>query len=828
MGLTENKRIQHVVATTAAISADDFDGRLAYDTTEQAIRVRAGGVAKYASMRGHTHVKADVVDTTSDINLLDYIPSNLHTAIRSYSSTSDVSSYVQAAVDEAWTRGVGVYVPGGRYFIKQTISLKCARFYGPGIPQSATGSSGDPGAQFRFVPDAGWTDLKAAFECSHRFGVVEGVEVFGGASYSIADMATWCNPALLPSYSAFSAGLAGFRTVGAAQTVFRRIKASGKVGLLIDSEDGHISVYDSTLSGMFGVYQRISSGDMFFQGCGINGTFAGIIFGDLLYAGHYGGMQGCLFRCHMGFSPWGIYQVRDNGTDTSGLTSVSGWAGSLIEVSWEQVGECAMELLPNSASDINIVGGTQGWASIASFRVPTAIRSERMKYWLRLGQVEFFKSTWALQSSGREFFIPSPYADNVATAKAAYIHKLGPRSVRCNWDTLGGSVDIGSGGVDREAGDPRYWRGWRVTKEETEQVQASISPVGNLINNPEVAANWTPNGDAGSGPSITTGAWSSFAELASYAPPVQMVEELGPDPIVTKFVAGTGAGVDCAATINLISGAPVSGRRKFFSYWGICPGATQRNIRTSLVDAGAAKIMDVGRATGRTDWVKHEAYDGSPTHISTQFSLGFHNSASQPTFVAGIMVSVGRTRPYVAGPQGSLAQRRTSAATMGSGIVIWRRQRGDASWSTVNGDPRSMFEVPQGDTLFPANILRVGDTLVWESEFVRLAQSDILGVSVGAAGFGTINSLGTISVSSSSICRLRIEARIASIGVSGMIQTAGWVEIGASMHRVQTSNVESGQTINTTIDNFIDLVVDPSGAQNYGGYVGMLTYFPAV
>jgi hypothetical protein len=63
MALTENKRIQHIVDSSANIAADDFDGRLAYDTTEEAIRMRAGGVAKYASMRGHTHNAIDLTDT---------------------------------------------------------------------------------------------------------------------------------------------------------------------------------------------------------------------------------------------------------------------------------------------------------------------------------------------------------------------------------------------------------------------------------------------------------------------------------------------------------------------------------------------------------------------------------------------------------------------------------------------------------------------------------------------------------------------------------------------------------------------------------------------
>ncbi len=66
MAITEGKKIQHIVATSAQIAAGDFDGRLAYDTTEQAIRIRAGGAAKYAAMRGHTHTPGEVVGLGDD------------------------------------------------------------------------------------------------------------------------------------------------------------------------------------------------------------------------------------------------------------------------------------------------------------------------------------------------------------------------------------------------------------------------------------------------------------------------------------------------------------------------------------------------------------------------------------------------------------------------------------------------------------------------------------------------------------------------------------------------------------------------------------------
>lgn len=69
MALTESKRIEHIVATSAEIAADDFDGRFGFDTTEQAMRIRVGGTAKYASMRGHTHTGSEVsgvVLTTTD------------------------------------------------------------------------------------------------------------------------------------------------------------------------------------------------------------------------------------------------------------------------------------------------------------------------------------------------------------------------------------------------------------------------------------------------------------------------------------------------------------------------------------------------------------------------------------------------------------------------------------------------------------------------------------------------------------------------------------------------------------------------------------------
>lgn len=54
-------------------------------------------------------------------NILDYIPVNLHAAIQAYTSTSDVTSYINTAISAVNATGGVLLFPRGRYYITSTI-----------------------------------------------------------------------------------------------------------------------------------------------------------------------------------------------------------------------------------------------------------------------------------------------------------------------------------------------------------------------------------------------------------------------------------------------------------------------------------------------------------------------------------------------------------------------------------------------------------------------------------------------------------------------------------------------------------------------------------
>jgi hypothetical protein len=59
------------------------------------------------------------------VSVLDYIPSGLHAAIAARTSTTDVSTYIQAAIDDVANDGGGtVYFPAGAYHSTDTIENK--------------------------------------------------------------------------------------------------------------------------------------------------------------------------------------------------------------------------------------------------------------------------------------------------------------------------------------------------------------------------------------------------------------------------------------------------------------------------------------------------------------------------------------------------------------------------------------------------------------------------------------------------------------------------------------------------------------------------------
>lgn len=105
-----------------------------------------------------------------------------------------------------------------------------------------------------------------------------------------------------PNLSAFKSGTACFRA--ASQGVYRNCYSNGsKYGMVLDDAGGHVFSYNCTWTGFLGVYCRRNTGDFYFEGCGINGNWAGILGGTNIADTGNGGVSFRAVRCHLGFNP---------------------------------------------------------------------------------------------------------------------------------------------------------------------------------------------------------------------------------------------------------------------------------------------------------------------------------------------------------------------------------------------------------------------------------------------------------------------------------------------------------------------------------------------
>ena len=69
------------------------------------------------------YIVTDDIDFPLQSNILHYIPESLHTAILNYTSTDDVSSYIQTAITESITNGTVLEFPRGKYYVASTIQV---------------------------------------------------------------------------------------------------------------------------------------------------------------------------------------------------------------------------------------------------------------------------------------------------------------------------------------------------------------------------------------------------------------------------------------------------------------------------------------------------------------------------------------------------------------------------------------------------------------------------------------------------------------------------------------------------------------------------------
>ncbi|MBS7538487.1 glycosyl hydrolase family 28-related protein [Ancylobacter lacus] len=563
---------------------------------------------------------------------------------------ADDTAAFQAAADAAAAGGKALHVPatGSAYRITDTVQIRCRRVVGDANYLSSRNS----GTLIRFDP-AVVTDMKPCFAIAdgmYNAGGFEQITVQGVTNYARERLGTVIDGRRLPDYSAFAPGVCAFGVFGVNQPTFRNVATDGvKVGLYLDSKNGHVTSYDCSWNGLIGIYCHRNSEDYFFMGGQIGGSFACIVFGTSDQANHNGGISLNMYRVHMGFSPYGFYQVKDS--DFKGYCQTV--MGRLDSVRFERIGEAIFQFLPQSVTRwlaIDSLGMSwspihrdypkpppNGWVcNLPPEIIPYA---EQQQYMMRFGTLgENVNISWLGE------FMPlarSRFADN-------------PRGIALI-ETLdcGDSSDLGSLGGDieiRNGARPDSWNRYRTgpaARKGDLQLSCDATPSANLLLCPEEPSNWTVRSPADNAPArlaaaafreagaITVGA-SGDAGRAP-APPLDFLEQLGPNPTLLRLQTGPkGAVFRLPVAAGRLDGG---GRNIALSLWAV--GAAMVS-RFELVGGGALYNT---RLDGSKGWARLLCVDQGPGDAAVA-ALLIEVEPNRICLVGGIMASFDMPRPY--------------------------------------------------------------------------------------------------------------------------------------------------------------------------------------
>ncbi|MFS0723868.1 glycosyl hydrolase family 28-related protein [Paenibacillus sp. 1P07SE] len=273
-------------------------------------------------------------------------------------------------------------IPAGNYLIRQTVTNKARRIYGEG----AYVDSGAGGTNLIFRPVT-FTDLMPCLHFSTMAEViVENLSINGNKAYFVRNLSDYIDKSLFDErkYEMFESGVVGATVSLNSTVVFRSVRTRNiKIGIRLENYVGHITIYDCNLNGGFaGLYIDRNNSDYFIQGGAINGSFAGILLGT-------SGTNMSLKRVHLGFAPYGIYQVEDG--KNYGLKGMD--SCTLDDVRFEAVGECAISLLDRTEMwDTQIGGFGFSWSALNPAdpwfqALPEELLANRQQYALRLGKL---------------------------------------------------------------------------------------------------------------------------------------------------------------------------------------------------------------------------------------------------------------------------------------------------------------------------------------------------------------------------------------------------------------------------------------------------------
>lgn len=559
-----------------------------------------------------------------------------------------------------------MFIPAGDYRIRQTIENNSRGIYGIGPYVD----SGQMGSRIIWDPLDTSTDLLPCIRIRNSGvkSVFEDFSVVGITQYSSRNLLKWVNKDLFEQslYEMFEVGAAAIEIAGSATPIFRNITTSGvKVGQLLNSTNGHISSYDCSWNGLVGVYCRINSGDYFYQGGGISGSFSGVLLGTILTAGHRGGFNAFMDRVHLGFAPYAIYQCIDSGlNDYNSAPSVVGLSGIYMNTLFEQCGEAAIKLLTKSlTSNLRIFGFGFSWSVITfsgnssswEYSLPDDLKKphEKQQYAAWFGTITaptvFNEDLGMLKKSTAQGAMGSAYIDTLTGDKESDLSGLGfmDTVIRRKLTPLYRNVDLQARMQERE--------------------HRTLMPVSapNLLRNPEVLSNWT----------VTNGS-ISFVTVDQVPTPIsiEMKQIIGNKPVIMKVVPTGGNSPSVRIKFNAQT-LPYQGdanRNLAMQYFILETAFESSNIYKSIgrIAAQNAEYIFNDALTWKDKGWKHLRGRelASKTGLLYEFSIGALPKLGE-IYIAGVMVTwdhVGSYSPY---PHSYLADSLEIGGT-GNGIIL--------------------------------------------------------------------------------------------------------------------------------------------------------------
>jgi hypothetical protein len=579
--------------------------------------------------------------------------------------TDDTIAF-QTGNDIAFAAGKALFIPSvsNAYLITDTVNISCRHVYG----ETYLLDSENLGTHILWTPTVR-ADMKPCFNVTGADGsCVYDINIDGPDGYSTSTLVSsgTVNPVLLPNYSAFADGLAGFGTSGAGKVTFIRCTAQYvKAALYMAGEQGH-TFCDECIWGngntLFGVYNKINSEDYSFMRCGFNGAWAGVMWGTTPYAGHNGGFEASFIRCHFG-APYCFYQCDNAGI---GASTAGGYDLILYDVSFEAIGEAIISVLDSDTSASYFIMPDRPGFSFnpnAGGQLPDAIipAGQKQKYIFNFGNLRVLKLTDVVGA-----FFPS---DANVNSKVARIYVDG--SGTGQWDRLAllnnGPIDIinSDQNVDNLRNFPII--DWQHRQEKA--TRSGVLQTPNMLLNPEVPANWTT--------SNVTVTLSDYATLVGGALSTatftrQFFEELGDNPTALVFTPSA-TPWNCQVPFNP-NPTTVGKHCPALSYWTVKAG-TEQQYRSRLDAAGFVFLYDNTYTIGTTVtkiW-------GVGFNSGGAGYINFSNSGSSTdvSYIFGLMVALDDLAQYNPTQGPSLigmpflqSQTTASSATAGAASVL--------------------------------------------------------------------------------------------------------------------------------------------------------------